>query len=96
MTGPGINRFFMGTPLWSAQLHSHQMEGTLCQVLGITQSDFGMHRQVARWATPFKGTPGQSTQLHSHQMEGTLYQVPGIQQSDFGIYRQVASWAMPL
>ena len=27
------------------------------QVLGIRQSDFGMQRQVARWAAPLKGTP---------------------------------------
>ncbi|KIM56811.1 hypothetical protein SCLCIDRAFT_207037 [Scleroderma citrinum Foug A] len=34
--------------LWDAQTGC-QMEGTLCQVLGIRQFDFGMHRQVARW-----------------------------------------------
>ena len=57
------------------QLHAHQMEGTLCQVQRIRQSDFGMHRQVARWATPSKGTQTQSGQYHSHQMEGTLFHV---------------------
>jgi len=43
MTGLGINRFFKGTQTQSTQLHSHPMEDTLYQVLGIKQSDFGMH-----------------------------------------------------
>ena len=33
-----------GTFPQSAQLHSHQMEGTLCQAPGITPFKFGMHR----------------------------------------------------
>jgi len=86
----------MGTPPQSTQLHSHQMEGTLCQVLGIRQSNFGMYRQVARWATPSNSTPLQCTQLHSHLMEDTLCQAQRIPQSKFGMHRQVGRWKMPL
>ena len=88
-----INMSFKGIQSQSPQLHSHQMEGTLCQALGITQSEFGMHRQVPRWATLWKGTLPHSGQLHSHQMEGTLCQALGITQSEFGMHRQVPRWA---
>ena len=69
------------------------MEGTLCQAQRITQSEFGMHRKVARWATLCKGTQTQSSQLHSHQMEDTLCQALQITQSKFGMHRQVVRWA---
>jgi len=69
------------------------MGGTLCQALGIRQFEFGMHRQVPRWATLCMGTLPQSTQLNSHQMEGTLCQALGIRQSKFGMHRQVPRWA---
>jgi len=88
-----INMLFKVTLPQSGQLHSHQMEGTLCQALGITQSEFGMHRQVPRWATLCKGTQTQSSQLHFHQMEGTLCQALGITQSKFRMHRQVPRWA---
>ena len=54
---------------------------------------FGMHRQVARWATLFKGTQTQLSQLHSHQMEGILYQALLMRLFKFGMHRQVAKWA---
>ena len=72
-----------------AQLRSHQMKGTLYLIQRIRQSNFGMHRLVARWVTHSDGTHTQSDQLHSHQMEGTLCQVLVIAQSNFGMYRQV-------
>ena len=84
-----------GTQTQSTQLHSHQMEGTLCQVQRIRQSNFGMHKQVARLASPSKGTSARSSQLHSHQMEGTLCQVLWIAQSNFGMHRQVVRWPTP-
>ena len=60
----------------STQLHSHQMEGTLCPALLIGQFNFGMHRYVDRWETPSKGTLPQSSQLQSppderHIMSGS-------------------------
>ena len=62
--------------------------------LWIAQSEFGMHRQVPRWATLCNGTQTQSGQLHSHQMEGTLCQALGMTQSEFGMHRQVPRWAI--
>ena len=50
-----------GTLFQSTQLHSHQMENTLCQAPLIRPFEFGMHKQVARWETLSKGTLPQST-----------------------------------
>ena len=74
----------------STQLHSHQMEGTLCPALLIGQFNFGMHRYVDRWETPSKGTLPQSSQLHFHQMKGTLCQVQMIGQFHVGMHKQMA------